>query len=827
MSSSIIYLSDCTPLYTALGAPSRIPVVSGSPLQRSARLEWTVPPNTENIPVDSYIVRYKLTGAPLSQTLNEVISFFPSIIIAGLSNGVSYDFWVIAKNRFGESPHSPTISVIPGAAPSAGQLVRRAYHSTVGGTGLDVGTPQKVGIEFTPPLEQNGAPALIFMVKYTLMNESGAMTDVSYTETYSVQANERMLDVSGLSAIVTTGAKGNYIRKEIVPPTNASPPAAFQSGNYRFQVFSRNIYGTSAAPDLSFAIYLYSTIDANDNAIARFTSPSFASYSNPSNGDISGVLPDDSRFRFTWKQYRGSGTGSSGATAYAGWMYRIQYTDDKDNWYYPPSLVSAPYTAKFPEYTRAYDTTSAGADSANFEYSIDISRNIVNGRRYYVRYCVVSALGDTSEYTQVTDTNLSLVSCIPGKSPIPPPIFRASSTNHLVRLYFDWIIRPPSLELTGGLPILNYRIDRYVVERTADGRNPTIIPNSLTILDNVQGPYYEDGFGVRNGIEYEYRVYSRNAFGISTTFTSVGAVPSRPSDVVRNVTASIDSSQITLIWNQPEVLEPEMPIVQYYVEYREYNIFDVSDIPLGNIVGPLSSPMTISNTVQDMNSILVDDALWAKLTTTVVGAFTNSINLSYTVRDLINNKPFVFRISAVTQDRARRKIIGLAEVIGSNTPYLQRPVIIGRVPRRLSNVEYMNADSAVNIKWTSTDINNTEDRILRFIVDYDIATDNSVHVYSQRQTFDYLNSVVFNDGSTTVNFSVVVTGLENNVTQRPDSRTNSYVMRIYAESSIGLTNEESKVKLQDLSYTDIFEGISVTRVVRPRTTPSVISEIRT
>lgn len=821
MSSSIIYLSDCTPLYTTLGAPSRIPAVSGSPLQRAVRLEWSVPPNTENIPVDSYIVRYKLTGAPLSQTLNEVLSFFPSIVISGLSNGVSYDFWVVAKNRFGESPHSPTISVIPGAAPSACEIVRRAYHSTVGGSGIDVGNPQKVGIEFTPPVAQNGAPALTFTVKYTRLNNNGATTDVSYTETYSVQANERILDVSGLSAIVTTGVKGNYIRKEIIPPTNASSPALFQSGNYRFEVFSQNIYGISAAPDLSFSLYLYSTIDASDNAIARFTSPTFASYNTPANGDISGIIPSDATFRFTWKQYRGPGTG---ATSYAGWMYRIQYTDDKDNWYYPPESLSAPYTAKFPEYTRAYDTTSAGSGSANFEYSIDISRNIINGRRYYVRYCVVSASGDTSEYTQVTDANLSIVSCIPGKLPLPPPIFRASSANNLVRLYFDWNTRPPSLELTGGLPILNYRIDRYSVERT-NGNNPTIIPNSLARFDNINGPFYEDRYDIRNGNEYEYRVYSRNAFGISTGFTSVSSVPARQSDVVRNVTAAIDSGQITLNWNQPELLEPEMPIVQYYIEYKEYNIFDVSGVPSGNIVGPFSSPTTISNTVQDMNSILVNDTLWEKLTTPVVGIFTNSINLSYTVRDLINNKPFVFRVSAVTQDRSRRKIIGLSKVIGSNTPYLQRPVIIGRVPRRLSNVEYTNADSAIIITWTSADINNTEDRILRFIVDYDIAS--STEVYSQRQTFDYLNSVVFNDGSTTVNFSVTVTGLENNVTQRPDSRTNSYIMRIYAESSIGLTNEDSKVKLQDLSYTDIFESVLVRRVVRPRTTPSVISEIRT
>jgi hypothetical protein len=253
---------------------------------------------------------------------------------------------------------------------------------------------------------------------------------------------------------------------------------------------------------------------------------------------------------------------------------------------------------------------------------------------------------------------------------------------------------------------------------------------------------------------------------------------------------SVDSGQITLSWTQPKFIEPEMPIVQYYIEYKEYNIFDVSNIPLGNIVGPISNPITISNTVQDMNSILVNDALWAKLTTTVVGIFTNSLNLSYTIRDLINNKPFVFRIAAVTQDRARRKIIGLAKVIGLNNPYLQRPVIIGRVPDRLRNVTYTNLDSAVSITWSSSDINNTKERIIRFIVDYDIATNDTV--YSQRQTFEYLNSVLFNDGSTNVTFNVVVVGLNNNLVERPDTRTNSYNMKIYAENSIGFTNEENK-----------------------------------
>ena len=154
-SSSIIYLSDCTPLYTTLGAPERITSVVGTPLHRSVRLEWQLPLNSDKVVIDSYIIRYKLTTAPTTHVLNEFVSFFPSFTVSGLSNGVSYDFWVVAKNRFGESPHSPTISVVPGSAPSACQVVRRAYHSTTAGDGIqDISGAQKVGIDFTPVLHK-------------------------------------------------------------------------------------------------------------------------------------------------------------------------------------------------------------------------------------------------------------------------------------------------------------------------------------------------------------------------------------------------------------------------------------------------------------------------------------------------------------------------------------------------------------------------------------------------------------------------------------------------------------------------------------------------
>jgi len=820
MASNIVYLSDCTPLYTTLGAPERITSVVATPLHRSAQLTWSIPPNSDKILVDSYIVRYKLTGAPITHVLNEKLVFFPTALITDLNNGVSYDFWVVAKNRFGESPHSPTVSVIPGSPPSPCQIVRRAFHSTTTGDGINDITPQKVGIEFTPGITQNGAQSLTFTAKYTRLNGGGQMTDVSYVTTYSVQSNEYFLDLSGQVAINTIGVKGNYIRKQITPPTGE---AGFQSANYRFQVFSSNIYGISQPPDLSFNIALYSNTDANSGAlIPRFTAPTFASYSIPENGGIVALDPSDSFIRLRWKQYRGGGTGSTGAGAYSGWSYRIQYTDDKDNWFFPPTTLTAPQTSYYPEYTREYDITTIGSNTANFEYTFDISRNIVNGKRYYVRYCVVNALGDTSEYTQVNNNNLSLVSCIPGKLPNPPPIFRASSGDRKVSLYFDWNPRPPSLSLTGGLPILDYRIERYDVSRTING---VIIVSSTpsVVFDNIIGSFYEDTYEIIfNGGEYEYHIYSRNSFGYSRTFSSVRAVPFFPSDVIRNVSSSVDSGEITLAWDDPETIEPEAPIVQYYIEYKIFNLYNISDIPAGNILGNLSGLTMISNTIQDMKNILVDDVLWDKIQSSTVGIFTNSMARSFTIRGLFNGTAYVFRIAAVTQDVARRKIIGLRKVIASNSPYLPRPVIIGIVPSRLLYVKYMNLDSNIMITWSSNNIQNTEG-IIRFIVDYDIAPSETG--YSQQQTFEYNNSIVSND-ATSVSFQINVVGLSNNVVQRPDPRTNSYVMKIYAENSVGFTNEQNKVKLHvEISFDDIYENVTVPRVVRPMSIPSIVSEV--
>jgi len=244
MSFTVSFLNDCVSLYTTIGAPARITSITPSPLNGAIRLVWNPPENVSKVVIDTYVIRYKLTGAPLSQTIGEVFSTTTVAIVSGLSNGISYDFWIVAKNRFGEGPYSPVVSILPGSAPSPSQFMRRAYHSTSSGNGigLDASLSQKIGIEFTPPVSNNGARPLTFTIKYTRLSDidgyggvGSGPSDISFVMTETVQDNQIMLDASNALAIRTAAIKGNYIRREIIPPYNS-----IVTGNYRFEVFTDN-----------------------------------------------------------------------------------------------------------------------------------------------------------------------------------------------------------------------------------------------------------------------------------------------------------------------------------------------------------------------------------------------------------------------------------------------------------------------------------------------------------------------------------------------------------------------------------------------------------
>ena len=782
--SSIVFLSDCTPVYSVLGSPGKITSINLSPSNKSIILTWSPPSNIDKIPLEYYNIRYGKTGSPGNMMNGLVSSSLPSIVVNNLENGVSYSFWISGVNLFGEGVLSDIYSSLAGTAPDAISMIRRSYHSTLSATGS-----QKIGIEFAPPLNYNGATPTTYIIKYSKVGDAAAPTSVIT----SVQPNELMADISGNSIKNTNGIIGNYVRREVsIPQLTIGTPV-----QYTFNVSSTNMFGTSPiSANATFTVGL-----GSGGGGTNFTAPLL---SLP-NGDISGVIPGDSKVTFQWTQ-------SSLATT--GWKYRIQYSNIKDFWYSPNLLSTDPYSGRFPEYTVNF---TANSDVNPRLYSFDISKNIVNGTRYYFRYCLVNPDGDSSQYTVSDSTNILKTSTIPGKLPRSPPIFNAAVSDRIVYLYFAWTSYPPSIELTGGYPILDYTIERYLLYRGIGG---TIAKESLDMTyDGLIGPFYQDSVR-RNGQEYSYRVYSRTELGLSDVFNKVIALPVRQSDVVRNVTSSVTNNQITLNWIPPSLIEPGMPIVKYYIEYRIYDIFSVPLIPPNNLTGSLTNNLIVGKNINDMNAILVDYTLWSKLTTTIISIYTPSTTLQYTVSNLVDGEAYVFRVAAVTQDSVRRNLVGLLYNIGNNSPYLLHPTIIGKVPPILSNISYMPGNTYINITWSSDNLFNSIG-IINFIVEYRVYGSSDLIT---KVKYPYSNSIL-SYSTDSVLFSIYVTDLSNYVESRPNSDSHSYEITIYAENTVGFTNDSDKIALHNLPVIirDPYENQIVTRFVRPGTSNIIIT----
>ena len=222
-------------------------------------------------------------------------------------------------------------------------------------------------------------------------------------------------------------------------------------------------------------------------------------------------------------------------------------------------------------------------------------------------------------------------------------------------------------------------------------------------------------------------------------------------------------------------------------------------------------------------AITVNDDVWSSLTTTVRSVYTPNEGLSYTITDLINYEVYVFRIAAVTQDSIRRKLIGLRQVIGTNSPYLRNPVIIGKVPTKIiDDINFINGDKQINITWSSNDILNTS-QIINFIVEYRIYGSSDIAI---TQKYVYNSSVSYYTADR-VYYSINIKGLSNSVNNITNSH--SYEVVIYSENTVGYTNGVDKLTLNDLTLLlndkiyDTYESLTkLLRYVRPGAVPSVL-----
>jgi hypothetical protein len=315
-SSRLIFLSDCTPVYSILGSPGKIGPFTGTSLKGSIKLDWKPPANSNEIPIESYIIRYGKSNDPPDMINGYVSTGMTTITITKLLNGVSYRFWISGVNRYGEGVLSAPQSFTPSAPPDAIILFRRAEHDTV--ENIDNTRPQYVGFEFVPPLNANGYQPTQYIIKYYQIDSNGQQMPNSnlYEETFLVNSsdNELMVDTSAKPIYNTNGFMGNYIRREFRIDEHLT------DGTYRFSVYSKNVSGLSAVSLQSVDITL-------GEHIPHFIPPKWTNI-NTDIGDITGIIPGDKKVTLQFRQTDISGVG-------VGSKYRIQYTTNPNYWYYP------------------------------------------------------------------------------------------------------------------------------------------------------------------------------------------------------------------------------------------------------------------------------------------------------------------------------------------------------------------------------------------------------------------------------------------------------------------------------------------------------------
>ena len=79
-SNSTSFFSDGNQFYSVLGYPSKISPFRGTNLKDAIKLDWDPPENSNEIPIDSYIIRYGKSNDPpdmingyVSTSMNTII----------------------------------------------------------------------------------------------------------------------------------------------------------------------------------------------------------------------------------------------------------------------------------------------------------------------------------------------------------------------------------------------------------------------------------------------------------------------------------------------------------------------------------------------------------------------------------------------------------------------------------------------------------------------------------------------------------------------------------------------------------------------------------
>ncbi len=223
--------SASDPVSHAVQAPTTAPAAPAQPTATPGNgqvaLSWTAPADGGS-PITGYTVAYKATTAATWTTVQPTPATGTSMTIGSLTNGMAYEFKVLATNAVGPGPYSPVATATP-AAPTV----------TVPGKPTNV-----------VATEQNGrgrTPSLSVIMTWTDNGTGGSAITGHQIQIYTYEKGKgRTPPTYTLVATLTSTGPGTTYTV-----TSSAFPGLSSSTTYVFKVAATNTVGTSEFSDYS------------------------------------------------------------------------------------------------------------------------------------------------------------------------------------------------------------------------------------------------------------------------------------------------------------------------------------------------------------------------------------------------------------------------------------------------------------------------------------------------------------------------------------------------------------------------------------------------
>ena len=547
---------------TPVGPPMPPTNVASDASNASVLVSWSPPVNNGGSPITGYIV----TTIP-GQATTSVPGTSTSVLITGLTNGLTYLFSVTSVTAIGSSSQAFSNPSIPGQQPGPPTNV------------IAVGSQSQITVTWTPPLNNGGSPIINYTVTRfpDLVTRTGLspmiFTDVSNGSPYSFSVVSRnSVGISVPSAVSNTVIPGS------VP---GAPTSVFgTAGDSQVTVFWTAPVNTGGIPIVS-----YTVISTPESVTVTSTGTSV-------------VVPGlRNTIAYTFTVIAVNAIGSSVA-----------------------SLPSAPVTPAGQPDPPTGVYAVAGQSSATISWTppLNIQGSAITG------YKVVSSPGDISANVGALVTTATLSGLVAGTSyGFYVTAFNGVGVSNLSTVSnsvipFDLPTAPTAVSAVGG------DSSAIVTWSGANDNGSTIISYTVT---SAPGALIRTGFsplnfqGLTNGTSYTFTVKTQNTVGLSPTSSPVSnaVTPIGPPGTPFNVVAVPADMQATVTWDASGSGGSLLPSSYVVSAYTVSIAYDASGDPYYvNATIPFTS-QTVSSITPVTFTGLTNGSTYAFTVTTING----------------------------------------------------------------------------------------------------------------------------------------------------------------------------------------------------------------